>query len=82
MAEITIKKWQCDMCHEIYDKQPKVPFPRYVIRLTEIHDVGGNESLWVDLCVGCNQVVGKAILNLLRDAELERGETVANLTKK
>ena len=55
MAEIIIKKWQCDWCKDIYEKRPELPYPRCTISYTYTWDWTEEGRSLKDICPSCNR---------------------------
>lgn len=61
MAELIIKKWQCDRCGEIKDARPKRDGlgTWYEVRASvDYETAGGGVFHWKDMCRECNDIVG------------------------
>lgn len=73
MAELVIKKWQCDRCGVILDKRPLHPGVKCEIRGSENYETApGPRFEWKDICHPCNDKVKNAIRELMTDAQSDR----------
>ena len=55
MAEVIIKKWQCDWCKTINDKKPESHYPKCTIQYTYTWDWHEEGKILKDLCPECNK---------------------------
>lgn len=77
MAEITIKKWQCDRCRQVFDEKPKRSEHQTIYTLTATEDAyvsGGALINWQEMCHPCNAKVGDEIRDLVEAAKADRDD--------
>lgn len=72
MGKVVIEKFQCDRCHELFDKKPAHPTTHSLIATTHHEWAGGPVVEFKELCAPCNVSVGDLIDEIVMDAQALR----------
>lgn len=72
MAKFTVEQWRCDRCGKVADRWLK-PGSAYSIRgFVDYGTAGGPVFDWNEMCVPCNDEIGKAIEQMKQSAKLDQ----------
>ena len=65
MAEIVIKKWQCDRCKRVWEEKPKMYFPKIGLDFYCQDEYSDRNRSWRDICNDCQQTIKKVFYDHL-----------------
>lgn len=74
MGKFTVEKWRCDRCHKVADKWLKPGTAHSIVASVDYGTAGGVELEWREMCVPCNEEVGRQIDAMKKSALTARQE--------
>lgn len=61
MGAITLCKWQCDRCKEIFDERPQIEGSKFTLQFERDYGFSGYCVKWVEICPDCNDFLAGVI---------------------